>query len=183
MVSLSLICGICGLLLAFVKSATRERIALQLLQNVQGPAVGRVLPGSDNDLLKDRKEVKLPDTTLLVFVGKKGAEVWSVAFESFAPGYGGPVGVVTGFDLSNDTLTGIGITSCTETPGLGLRVREPAFCDRFRGRGLADSLCISKDGGVIDAVSGATISSRAVCTAVRQNIKRYAAVKTALQGK
>jgi electron transport complex protein RnfG len=170
LVVLSLICGVCGFLLAAVRSGTKEKIVEQVLLNVQGPAVKKVLAGSENDPIKDRRTIEFNGGEMIIFIGKKEGKPWAFAFETFSGGFGGDIGVITGFNLNSDVLTGIGITTHKETPGVGARVTEDSFTDGFRDKEISDKFMIRGDGGVIDAVSGATISSRGVCTAVRDAI-------------
>ena len=95
--------------------------------------------------------------------------------ENFGKGYGGDVGVIIGFNVSNDSLAGVGMTTLKETPGLGMRVREPAFSEQFRGAALP--VALSSQGGRIDAVSGATISSAGVIEAVNKASTVYQELK------
>jgi electron transport complex protein RnfG len=54
-----------------------------------------------------------------------------------------------------------------ETPGLGTKMMEPRFKDQFVGKNPGtDKIKVKKDGGEIDAITAATISSRAFCDAV-----------------
>ena len=76
------------------------------------------------------------------------------------------MGVIVGFNVENDSLAGVGMTVLKETPGLGMRVREPAFSDQFRNASFP--VALSSAGGRIDAVSGATISSNGVIEAVNK---------------
>ena len=71
-----------------------------------------------------------------------------------------------GVDLESAGLTGIGVTTMSETPGVGTRVREPAFAAQFAGMPGNSIFKVKKDGGPIDTITGATISSRAVADAV-----------------
>ena len=183
LVVLTAICGVCGLFLAGVKAFTEERIEEQVLLNVKGPAVEKVLAGSDNDLIKDRQKIEVDGEELVVFVGKKGGTAWAVAYETRGVGFGGNIGVVSGFKLEDDTLTGIGITTHKETPGLGSRVSEDSFGRNFVGKTLTDTFKTRTDGGVVDAVTGATVSSRGVCEAVGKSVAAYAGVKSNIAGK
>jgi len=178
LVVLTLICAVCGFLLAGVKSATQERIEEQILLNVMGPAVSKVLKGSTNDLIKDRKKITIDGQDIVVFVGLKDNKPWALAYEVKGKGFGGDVGVVVGFDLSTNNLTGIGITTHKETPGVGARVKEDLFTNNFNDKATNLNFKIKKDDGIIDAVSGATISSRAVCSAVISGIKLYNEIKS-----
>lgn len=176
-VVLTAIATVCGFLLAAVKGFTAERIEEQILVNVKGPAVLRVLDTSTNDLIGDRREVTIDDQKYVVFVGKKDGKAWAASFESSGGGFGGDIGVMVGFDLEKDQLTGIGILTHQETPGLGARVTETSFTDRFKYKPITAVFKVKKDGGEIDALSGATNSSRGVCEAVTKTVTLYPAVK------
>ncbi len=181
LVVLTLICGICGFLLATVRSQTKERIEGQLLLNVKGPAVNKVLSGSTNDLIKDRETIKIDGKEYIVFIGKKDNKPWAYAFEMTGNGFGGEIGVIVGFNLKKDELTGIGITTQKETPGVGARITEDLFTDGFRNKKLTDKIFTRADGGVIDAVTGATVSSRGVCSIVRDAIGISGKIKAGLK--
>jgi electron transport complex protein RnfG len=83
---------------------------------------------------------------------------------------------MVGFDIRDDILTGIGITSMKETPGIGTKVAGPGFLGQFRKHGL-EGLTLSPRGGDIDAVSGATISSTGAVRAVNNAVTLYQALK------
>ena len=83
--------------------------------------------------------------------------------------------MLTGFDATRDALVGIGITTMKETPGIGTQVTNASFTDQFRGAALPVGL--SSDGGGIDAISGATISSSGVVSAVAKASQDYAQLK------
>ena len=181
LVVLTVISGICGFLLAGVRSATAERIEEQELLNVKGPAVKRVLAGSDNDFIKDRKVVDLGGKEYTVFIGKKNGKPWAMAYEVSGKGFGGDIGLMIGFDLEGDALTGIGITLHKETPGLGSRITEEGFSGGFKGRSADMDFKIKGDGGDIDAITGATVSSRGVCAAVNSGAEIYGKLKAKIQ--
>ena len=98
-----------------------------------------------------------------------------VALEAKGKGYGGDVGVMVGFNVANDTLAGIGTTTLKETPGLGMRIAEPGFTGQFRG--IAAPVGLKSQGGSIDGISGATISSSGAVTAVNLAAEAYKALK------
>ncbi|NQT96871.1 MAG: RnfABCDGE type electron transport complex subunit G [Candidatus Marinimicrobia bacterium] len=176
-VVLTVIATVCGFLLATVRYSTEERIVEQVLLYVQGPAVNKVLSSSTNDLIQDRQEIRIQDQEHLVFVGERNDQPWAIAFESSAGGYGGDIGVLVGFDIEQDLITGIGILTHSETPGLGARVTESTFTDNFNNKTLNVNFNVKQDGGFVDAVTGATISSRAVCLAVRKSLELYPEIK------
>ena len=181
LVVLTLISGVCGYLLASVRSMTKDRIEEQVLLNVKGPAVKKVLADSTNDLIKDRKEIAINNTKNIIFVGKKDGKTWAFAYEVSAKGFGGNIGVMVGFDPKSDKLTGVAITTHKETPGLGSKVTQDTFTGNFRSKAITAKFSIKSDGGIIDAVTGATISSRGVCEAVRAAIKDYGNVKSQIK--
>jgi len=181
-VVLALITGVSGLLLAGVNEGTREQRKKQILQFVKGPAVEDVLRGCTNNPLDDVKELvptpaetggELDVAPVDIFPGYKDGKLWAVALEDSGKGFGGDVGVIVGIDVDTNELVGIGITTLKETPGLGARVVEPGFRSNFKGIPLDEKVQVVADGGQVDAISGATISSRAVCSAVNKAVAFY----------
>jgi electron transport complex protein RnfG len=178
---LAAITGASGLLLAGVNQGTKDQRKKQLLQYVKGPAIADVLMGSENQPLDDVKELEVksaeegPGAGALVdvFPAYKNGELWAVAFEMVGKGYGGEIGVIVGIDVAAERLLGIGITTHKETPGLGARIREKGFRRGFEGLTLSNEAKVKADGGDVDAISGATISSRGVCEAVTQAFRFY----------
>ncbi len=87
-------------------------------------------------------------------------------------GYGGKMKVAVGIYVDN-TIRGVRVVSHSETPGLGSRVAEDEFLKQFEGKTL-ERVWLKSDGGDIDAITGATISSRAVVEAVRKGMEELA---------
>lgn len=85
-----------------------------------------------------------------------------------AVGYGGPINILLGME-PDGSLRGIRIISQQETPGLGARIVESEFLDQFAGLSVSD-LNLTRSGGAIDAITGATISTRAVVQEIRTAI-------------
>lgn len=173
-VVLSLICGVSGYSLATVKNATKDQIEKQVLTYVQGPALLSVIGEHDNDPIAERKKVTTGSgQELTVFPVVRSGELAGVALETFAPGYSGDIGVMVGFDVVNDQLMGIGITTQTETPGLGTRIMEPSFTGQF----IAHPLTNLKVGDDIDGISGATFSSVGTTKAAKKAAEIYKSLK------
>lgn len=80
-------------------------------------------------------------------------------------GYGGDISLTIGVDMTG-AITAIEVISQSETAGLGANCTKDDFKSRFAGVKSEDTLKVTKDGGTIDAMSGATITSRAVTKAV-----------------
>ena len=85
-----------------------------------------------------------------------------------AQGYSSIIIALVGINLENK-ITGIDVVSQQETPGLGANIEKENFLKQFIGKG-EDELQIKRDGGEIDAVTGATISSRAITDGVKRLI-------------
>lgn len=177
-VVLTVLSAFSGGLLAGLKDATAARIEVQQLKFVKGPAIKSILKGASNDPIADRFTIKDGDTERKFFVGKFDGKANTVVFESYGKGFGGDVGLMLGVNIEDDTIVGVGVTTHSETPGLGSRAKDdPDFASQFIGFTIKDPLKVTTDGGKVNALSGATITSRAVCVAatgagsVYQNLK------------
>ena len=182
-VVLSAITGLAGFVLSGLKVWTTPIIEEQVLTNVQGPALRQIFLQGDNDPIADRKRLPMPgneDETIIVFPSLKGGKLQAVAMEASGNGYGGDVNVIVGFDVAADNLVGISVTTHKETPGLGSRIQEPGFTKQFKAKDPAKA-ALKKDGGDIDAISGATLSSVAAADAVKQAAGWYAALKDTIK--
>ncbi|MFO7785143.1 MAG: RnfABCDGE type electron transport complex subunit G [Thermodesulfobacteriota bacterium] len=181
---LTVICGFSGLVLSFTNQATSEQRENQLLTYVQGPSIQAALAGReyDNDPIQDRlsvdlgKDEKGDPVEITVFPARKNGEMVGLAYASSGMGYGGEIGVMVAFD-EDGKVAGIGIMTHSETPGLGARVEEPGFTDQFRGLETKDGVKLSQDGGKINGISGASLSSKAVASAVDKAAARFSRVK------
>ena len=99
-----------------------------------------------------------------------GAEVGYVINSLSNDSYGGAVKISVGFD-ANGAITGVGIREINDTPGLGLKAKEPEFREQYIGKKKdMEFLVVTKLGAKasneIDAISGATVTSNAVTNAV-----------------
>ncbi|MBN1760362.1 MAG: FMN-binding protein [Chitinispirillaceae bacterium] len=158
----------CGTLLSGVHDFTRQRIVVQQLRYVKGPAVRAVLDHAENDPLADRIQITMGDKSVLLFPGTTGGKLTGVAIEASGQGYGGPVSVITGFDPVTGDCSAIAIAGASETPGIGSRINDPVFTRCFKGLACSTQAALRSGGGTIDGISGATISSKAVCSAVNK---------------
>lgn len=175
---LSIIALTSGLVLGGLNELTYETAQNNILKFKKIPAVASiyesiqgVIPQESRanveaELLAERKEINIgEEQPLLVFVINKDDKPYAVAFEQFGGGFGGDLGVMVGYQLNTGDIAAIGITTMSETPGLGTKVKEKSFLSQFSGLSKDANLMVKKDGGEIDAVSGATVSSRAVTQA------------------
>ena len=83
-------------------------------------------------------------------------------------GFGGHVEIMAGF-LPNGSIYNLTVLQHKETPGLGTKMTDPKFSKQFLGKNPADfKLRVKKDGGQVDAITAATVSSRAYCDALQR---------------
>jgi electron transport complex protein RnfG len=168
-----------GGLLAAIRSGTKDKIENQQLEFVKGPAIRNILEGCSNDPIVDRFKIKDGDFERSFFVGIFDGKANTVAFESFGKGFGGDIGLMVGVNIDDDKIINIGVTTHSETPGVGSKAQtDPKLANRFKGLGLIQSFKVKPDGGKIDAISGATVTSRGVCAGVTEAGTVYKRLKS-----
>ena len=168
--SLTLISAVCAAVLAIVNNATKERIA-NLATLKANNAARAVLPAS----VKAIEPVKDPaDASLTAFIGYADDAKTQIAGYAVpgltAKGYGGNIRLMVGLNPDR-TVISYQVLAAAETPGLGSNLTTPAFIARFKDQPAA-SVKVTKDGGKIEALTSATITSRAVCDAVADAARR-----------
>jgi len=166
---LMLITTIAATALAAVYSVTKPRIELKKVEALNA-AKSVALPGVN---LKAIDEVK-NDEKLLYYTGYSDtskSNLVGYAFLAYGKGYSSTIESIVGVDSSGHIL-GIQVLSQTETPGLGTKIEEIKYGDsltwvqnKFIGK-FCQNLAVDKDGGEIQSITGATISSRAVTNSV-----------------
>jgi electron transport complex protein RnfG len=181
---MTLFCVAAGFLLAWTNSVTREPIKKAAAAELTA-GLKRVLPPCDNDVVADAKKVKDGVEEWTFYVGRKDNAVVGVAFVSRSnKGYGGPIDVLVGIAPDGAVLILEILAAPSETPGLGTKIMEPRFTDQFKAKSAADTqwAAVTKDGGLVVPVTGATISSRAVTAAVKAGLDAFARNRSAVTG-
>ena len=177
-VVLTILSAASGGLLAAIKNGTVEDIEYQQLKFLKAPAVKQIFQGVENDPITDKIKIKDGDKEVTFFPGVFDGVKNSVCFETFGKGYGGDVGLMVGVNLENDTIVGVRVTTHSETPGLGARAKDtPDLVDQFPNLPVASEFKVKGAGGQIDALTGATITSAAVCSAATEAGKVYEKMK------
>lgn len=162
----------------------KPKIENNVMNLVKGPAIRQILDAADNDPIQDRFKITDGDQERNIFVGVFGGTADTVVVEASANGYGDKVGMVVAINMAEETLRGIGVTTHKETPGLGGNAKaDPRFAAQFAGQSIGSPFGVTNDGGQISALSGATITSRAVCTGVNQAVETYNRLKPQLEEK
>ncbi len=168
-VVLFIVSAVAALALGSVYVVTKEPISLAKKKK-QEAAIKAVLPEFETI-----KTVKVPDadgTDSLQFnIALKNGKVVGVAVNTYTEkGFAGRIDVMVGFE-PDGTIHNTSILSLKETPGLGTKLdkKKSNFPDQFMGKNPAKfKLKVKKDGGDVDAITAATISSRAFCDAVQR---------------
>ena len=161
-VSLTIISGVCAAVLAYVDSVTKGPIAEMKVKQAQAAAAA-VMP----------EGVKAVEKSGEAYVGKDAAgKVVGYAAKGLDPkGYGGDIVLMVGFKADKKTVECYKTLVATETPGLGMKLSAPEFAGQFAGKD-GSALKVKKDGGTIEAIASATITSRAVCRAIADAQKK-----------
>ncbi len=172
-VPIFLIALLSGLALALVNNATADRIRM-VMEKELNDALAAVMPGFDNQPALEKIEKNMGKQGNLIFYpAKKGADLLGYAVESTVyTGYSGEVTVIFGVTL-NGQVGQVKLLRHNETPGLGSKAAQPPFIEQFAGRSLDTfQFRVRKDGGQVDAITGATISSRAVALAIERGLQQ-----------
>ena len=173
---LTVITLVSGLLLGLAYEVTKAPIA-QSQENAKKEAWQAVFPDADLDAFEeadvdtDVADQVIADLGVEATIDEvctvDGGETGYVITATDSEGYGGDTQVVVGI-TADGTVSGISFLSISETAGLGMNAQNESFYGQYVGV-QTDKFYVSKDGGEgepIDAISGATITTRAVTGAV-----------------
>ena len=149
--------------LGYVYELTKGPIAeAKLAKKIR--AIDEVVVEYDNNPVDEMYKIPIEgsEDSLEVYPAKKAGKLVASAIRSFSPkGYGGNVWLMAGF-LPNGNIQNIVVLEHKETPGLGTKMNNYEFKNQFIGKNPSSfNLKVKKDGGDIDALTGATITSRA----------------------
>lgn len=150
--SLLIICAAVALVVSFVNAITADKIAAAAALEQQ-QAIARIF-GEGAAI----SEIDPLGGTNAVYAIADGAEGYCVSLD--AKGFGGKIGMMIGVD-ADGALRGVEIVSHSETPGFGAKADDPDYLSQYIGQG--SGLTLNKE---ISAISGATISSKAVLAGV-----------------
>lgn len=173
-VSLTAISAVCAAVLATVNSVTKNQIAA-IREQAALNAAKLVLPPVKT-LEKVKGENGGPDS----FIGKnaKGKIVAYAVVGTDPKGYGGVISLMVGI-TPEKKIIGYKKLEAYETPGLGMNLVLDDFKKQFKGMDASTDIKVKKDGGEVDVITSATITTRAVCRAINDARRRM----EALQGK
>ncbi|WP_142413121.1 RnfABCDGE type electron transport complex subunit G [Hathewaya massiliensis] len=176
---LLIITACAGLILGFAYSITKDPIAKQT-EKENNEAMKEILTKAET--FKKKEDAKLPENILELNEAKLGNDTIGYAIKIQTKGYGGKIDLMVG--ISKDgKVEGIKILNQSETPGLGANSTNPNFYNQYKEKSIDKDIEVikttpSKD-NEIQAITGATITSRAVTSAVNEAVKYY---KSELEG-
>lgn len=161
-------CGLSAGSLAVVNAVTKEPIANYEKQQRESAL---------REVFADANEFKNVEPDRVWEALRNGQELGHI-FLTKAKGYSGLITLMFGIDLDGG-ITGLWVLSHTETPGLGAKITTTKFRDQFKNKRL-EQLILKKDDpvkGQIDAITGATISSRTVTKTIRSTLEAFSKEK------
>jgi electron transport complex protein RnfG len=161
---------VAGLTLGYVNDLTLEPKARARLAK-KANALKTVLPAFDNDPVPAVIRVKSGSSrdSIEIYPAFRGNGFAGAAVTGASEkGYSGLVKLMVGFQ-PDGTINNIEVLEQKETPGLGTKMKGEKFLRQFRGKDPSSfNLKVEKDGGGVDALAGATISTRAFSEATQQ---------------
>lgn len=173
-VSLFLICVVVTALLALTNAVTAPKIDA-LAVETQEASKKQVLSSADS--FSEEKQAEKDGVSYTYYDGlASDGSVMGYVFVTSAKGYGGDISVMVGV-LGDGTVAGVNILSINETAGLGMNAKNQSFLDQFLGK--SGEIGVAKNNPSdteIQALTGATITSSAMATAVNTALSLYAEI-------
>lgn len=166
---LTLICLVTSALLAYTNSLTAPVIADN---NVKAANATKAIVLSDAENFADETK---GDISYSIGTDASGA-VTGYVFTTTAKSYGGEISVMVGVK-ADGTVSGVELLSINDTPGLGMNAKSPDFLTQFIGK--TAGIIVNKnnpDENEIKALTGATVTSKAVTAAVNTALDNYAEI-------
>jgi electron transport complex protein RnfG len=178
LLSLALISVVVACLLAVVYKITEEPIK-QAEKQRQENAIKEVVPDFNNNPAEEKFEVEISDgSKLTVFPAKQNEKLVGIAVETnTTKGFSGKITIMAGFD-TDGIVKNYSVLKHAETPGLGAKMQK-WFSDASKpgqnviNRKWNNNVEVKKDGGDIDAITAATITSRAFVDALNRAYEAY----------
>ncbi|MFQ5427522.1 MAG: RnfABCDGE type electron transport complex subunit G [Thermodesulfobacteriota bacterium] len=179
-VTLTVLGAVAGIILSFVFKMADPLIQINKEKELRAAIFTVLTEAKDYRTLE--KEHKDGVATIYVGLDNNSSPI-GLAFKADGNGYQGNVGVMVGLDLDYAKLKGIEILDQVETPGLGDRIREESFKEQFIGLEVSPQIEYIKyvkpeKPNQIQAITGATISSKAVVNNINKAVKKVTGLFT-----
>lgn len=161
--------------LAYIYEITKEPIEVAKREKIAS-AIRQVVPEFDNQPADELEKLFMDEDSLVFYTTSLSGQVTGIAVESFTnKGFSGMIKVMVGF-LPDGTIYDVAVLEHKETPGLGDKMEKSKSFNKKTGLSWSSqfsnidpeqfSLRVKQDDGQVDAITAATISSRAFCDAV-----------------
>lgn len=173
-IALVLVTAIAATTLGFVFEFTKEPIALAKL-NKKLTAIKEVVPEFTNNPDADKFDISVEGgDPVIAYPAIKDGQVVGTAIETYTmSGFSGLIKLMVGLNPDGSVFN-ISVLEHKETPGLGTHMSDISFIDQFKGKNPGtNNIKVTKDQGEIDAITAATISSRAFSDAVQRAYDAY----------
>jgi len=151
-------------LLGLVNAITEDRIA-EITEQKTAAAMRAVMPEAESF-----SEIEYSGDPLVIgaYRAENASGTAGYVFRLVPVGFGGEIDMVVGVDTTGK-VTGVSIVNMAETSGLGDNAKKESFRSQYVGK--SGTLAVTKDGGSIEALTGATVTSRAVTSGVNAALK------------
>lgn len=164
---LTVICAVSAAGLAGTNALTAKRIA-EADKKAEQKAMSRIIKAQNYT-----QAVIVINGVENIYYIAENEDTYGYIFTSSHNGYGGPVKVMTGVDLDGKVIAIEVLSASDETPGLGQNVTKKTYWEKFKG--LSEKAVVG-NGGNVEAVTGATFSSKAVAECVNDALDMYKAI-------
>jgi len=166
--TLAIVCAIAAASLAAVNQVTQKAIAINSLKELED-SLKIVYPIADRFELEEASDREVSSETenqgftiIDQYQAYRGDQKIGKVYRVGSKGYGGQIVLLIAISTQTNTMVGMRVLEHQETPGLGSEITSSYFQEQFQNKPLTDSFELNRD---IQALSGATISSRAVIQA------------------
>ncbi len=174
LIALMVITIVSGGVLGFVYGLTKPAID-QVEANKNLKAINEVLKSNVEIVKTETKDID--DLTYNLAYDAEGNFIGAAIKTYSKNGFGGKIELMVGM-LANGIINKVSVLSQAETPGLGANMVNDKFKGQFDGKDPKNfKLMVKKDGGDVDAITAATISSRAVSEAIKKAADGFEANK------
>lgn len=166
---LTMTCTLCGLSLAYVYDATKIKIEEVQKKRIED-SIKQILPGAQTITPRHTDAIDY-----YVVLDAAGATYYVLRGEG--SGYQGTISLIAVLDAPMKNVVGIEIIESQETPGLGSRINDAFFKEQFKNMDVSAALScvkakVSGGGSQVQAITGATVSSRAVVSILNSYIEK-----------
>ncbi len=169
---------VAGASLAYVNILTKEQIAGNQTA-AENAARAEALPGMEGGFVEQKPDMNVNGYSYPWWIGYKDQAKTTpggYVFIASGKGYSSVIRTMVGAGLDGK-ITGMKVIFQQETPGLGTKAvevrygeKDPWFYRQFTGKSAEDNLRVKKDGGQIDAITGATITPRAITDSINKGL-------------